>query len=163
MKCSCVQGHTSLKLLRLTPSKGLFELLGTGQLLDTLLWESPHPVHLHIHHKFKHLWSRSSRAATAENFEQAAVVFQETSSGISALGCGTDLSFVTGRTLLSPSPQVQMSYKSILWLLRADKRRFMYCTTIPLPLNSNRRFFKGSLLLCDTTTALPNRTDDLQW
>lgn len=98
---------------------------------------------------------------TAENFYHTGVVFQETSSGISPLCCSTDVSFVKDRTSFI-SLQVQMSYKSILCLMQADKRRFIYCATIPTATQAERRYFKGNLLLCDTTTALANRTDDVQ-
>lgn len=56
-----------------------------------------------------------------------------------------------------------MPYKSILWLIQTDKKRFMCCATIPTATYLKRKYLKGKILyLYDTTAALLNRTEDLE-
>lgn len=55
-----------------------------------------------------------------------------------------------------------MPYKSILWLIQTDKKRFMCCATIPTATYLKRKYLKGRLYLYDTTAALLNRTEDLE-
>lgn len=143
---------TSLKLMRTIPSKWLFKLMLTGQLSDMLLWEPSHSVQLH---RTPNLNTYEAEVLSCDSRKHW------TNSSISPLCCSTDISFVKNRTSFI-SLSLQVSYKSILWLMQADKRRFIYCATIPTATHSKRKYFKGSLLLCDITTALPNRTDDLK-